>query len=148
MIVPAKHSKPLTLAEALDPSILSSTFSFSIPGQPFTDRHDVIDAYIMMKRSSEEISLLDNEMKNTISHYSERERTILSHIELLHHSTDAYSRGAKALLYNLLLQVRKHLEECNTMFSVIDQLPSDYDVYEDDFSDSTLMNLIMTLCSQ
>jgi len=79
-VVIGGDSAPLLLLEALDPSLLAAVLKPN-SSLPFVSKRKLIDAYIMMKRSSEEISMLDTEMENTTQYYLDRKNTLQKLIE-------------------------------------------------------------------
>jgi len=103
------------LEEALDPSLLAAVLKPN-SSLPFDSKRELIDAYILMKQSSEEISMLDTEMENTLL----TERTLQKLIESFSQSGDAFGRGAVALLQDVYLKVDRKITECTELFAVTD----------------------------
>ncbi len=104
----------ITLDEALDPEFLSSKLhadtTLSKPHQ------DIIEAYLQMKRSNEEIVLLESEMANTIHFYAEQRKVLLTLIDQMKQAqiskSDPFNRGAIALLHSLFRRIDKLHQEC------------------------------------
>jgi len=57
----------------------------------------------MIKRSSEEISVLETEMENTTQYYLDRKNTLQKLLESFSQRGDAFGRGAVALLQDVYL---------------------------------------------
>ena len=65
-------------------------------------KREVIDAYLLMCRSSEEISMLEKEMHSIFHYYEKRENVITYQLGLP--CLNQFERGKKALLHILLKQ--------------------------------------------
>ena len=106
----------LLLEEAHDPSLLAEVLepNFSLP---FDSKRELIDVYIMMKLSSEEIS---TEMENTTQYYLDRKNTLQKLLESFSQRGDAFGRGAVALLQDVYLKVDRKITECTELFAVTD----------------------------
>ena len=109
----------LLLEEALDPSLLAAVLKPN-SSLPFDSKRELIDAYIMMKRSSEEISMLDTEMENTTQYYLDRKNTLQKLLESFSQRGDAFGRGAVALLQDVYLKVDRKITERTELFAVTD----------------------------
>jgi len=96
------------LEETLDPSLLAAVLKPN-SSLPFVSKRKLIDAYIMMKRSSEEISMLDTEMENTTQYYLDRKNTLQKLIDSFSQRGDAFGRGAVALLQDVYLKVDRKI---------------------------------------
>ena len=124
----------LTLDEALDPSKLSVLLQPNASRFPSKCRQELIDAYIMVKRTTEEIEMLESEMRNTKQYYVDRKSTVQTTIESFSQKGDAFSRGAVAFLRNLETEANIRIRECTELF-----VPSDQG-HANDESDSDSMS--------
>ena len=70
----------------------------------------------MLKRSSEEVQLLECEMSNTICYYEHRSNVISKAVEKFSDSESAYDRGACAVLLDLLQATDQQLNKCRELF--------------------------------
>ena len=70
LLVVSSSSIQITLDEALDPEVLSSKLHADTTSSK--PHQDILEAYLQMKRSNEEIVLLESEMENTIHFYAEQ----------------------------------------------------------------------------
>ena len=70
-------STQITLDEALHPIVLSSKLGVHADTTVSKPHQDIIEAYLQMKRSNEEILLLEKEMANTIQFYAEQQKSLL-----------------------------------------------------------------------
>ena len=70
----------MTLSDAMDPSVIATKLEqvgLATPtGISSGKKREVIDAYLLVCRSSEEISMLEKEMHSIIHYYEERENVI------------------------------------------------------------------------
>lgn len=115
----SSSSTQITLDEALDSAVLSSKLhtdtTLSKPQQ------DIIEAYLQMKRSNEEIVLLENEMVNTIQFYAEQRKSLLMLIDRMKQAqiseSNPFNRGAIALLHSLFWRRDKLHQKCR-MFPI------------------------------
>ena len=114
LVIGGESSMSLLLNEALDPSVLNTTLhpTSSLPSE---SQQELIDAKIMVKRSSEEISMLDIEMKNIIQYYVDRKNTLQEIIQSLSQREDAF-RGTVALLQTVNIQVDNQINKCFKLF--------------------------------
>ena len=114
-------STQITLDEALDPTILSSKLGVHTDTTLSKPHQDIIEAYLQMKRSNEEIVLLEKEMANTIQFYAEQRKSLLTLIDQMKQAqtpeSNSFSRGAIALLHALFQRSDKLYQECR-MFPI------------------------------
>ena len=73
----------------------------------------VIDAYVMLCQSVEELEIIKEESRNIILYYKNQRDTILSLLGSLSNTLDSYSRGAKALLMKMKASVMDKLQQAN-----------------------------------
>ena len=105
--------EPLRLEDALDPSELTTIMQPNISHS----KRELIDAYLIIKRADEELSMVAVEMTNTLKHYEQQLMAVKNCIEQYRTGVDAFSRGAVALLQALLVKLHARVSECH---SVID----------------------------
>lgn len=88
------------MAEVLDPASIEDRLRGL--GSCYTvatgKKRQVIDAYLGLSRSEEELEMLKNEAKNILYYYEEKTRCILAKLADLSKSVDPFSRGASAML--------------------------------------------------
>lgn len=88
-------------------------------GVPWDTQRDIIQAFLMMKRSEEELKLLIDAMQNILAYWSDRMKSILVAIEELQNLTDQFSIGAvsclKQLLWEATLQHSRANDVCENM---------------------------------
>ena len=128
----------VTLDEALDPDVLSCKLHTEC-GATSSKPQDVIEAYLQMTRSNEEIVLLENEMLNTIQFYAEQRKSLLLVIDQMKEAqlseSNAFRRGAVALLHSLFRRTDKLYQQCRVFpISAANNIPQQLDVrgYEAD----------------
>ena len=138
-------STQITLDEALDPTVLSSKLGVHADTTVSKPHQDIIEAYLQMKRSNEEILLLEKEMANTIQFYAEQQKSLLTLIDQMKQAqiseSNPFSRGAIALLHALFRRRDKLFQECrmfpiSTTVNIPQQL--DFEGYETDSGKLTL----------
>ena len=115
------NSSTLTMGDVLDSSILSQKLHPSLHGYT-SDKQEIINAYLLMTRSGEELEMLQVEMKNVIEYYEDRASTI-------HNTMDSTvcDRGACALLYNPYQDSLRRLKECRQLVETPQLSPRDDD---------------------
>lgn len=102
----------VSLEMAMDPSYLAQRYS---KFEPIRDNshQEVIEAYLMICRSKEEMTMLESEADNAVQFYSHKKQAILKEIE--HRSLDsensAFNVGARCLLHQLLVEVNTLLTQ-------------------------------------
>lgn len=98
------------------------------------DRNEVVHAYLKKIRSSEEIDLLKEEVKNTLEYLHQKQQCIKMCCEELSSYDDVFSRGSYNLLTHLLwrfeLCTLQMEEECKHANSI-----PDYDLNSSSDSD-------------
>ena len=73
---------PITLNEAFDPLILSSKLqSYGCFHIATGNRRDIIDAYLLLSRSKEELLMLRQESNNIVEFYEKQLSVIVGYIE-------------------------------------------------------------------
>ena len=144
-LIDNSFSTQITLDEALDPTVLSSKLGVHADTAVSKPHQDIIEAYLQMKRSNEEILLLEKEMANTIQFYAEQQKSLLTLIDQMKQAqiseSNPFSRGAIALLHALFRRRDKLFQECrmfliSTTINIPQQL--DFEGYETDSGKLTL----------
>ena len=107
----------LGIKQALDPSLLSELIQ---PGLSLVcgRKRELTDAYIMMKRSSGEIEMLESEMDTTMHYYVSKQKSIESAISVFSRRKDVFAQGAIVLLQSMRENIDKQVALCQKMFSV------------------------------
>ena len=95
----------LSLAEVMDSSKLSQILD---PCYSYLDRQELIEAYLLLTRSSEELKLLVCDMENVISYYKNRVKILADAVE---NECGRERSGAHALLRGLLQQTEQQLKQ-------------------------------------
>jgi hypothetical protein len=126
----------MTLSEALDPSAVETRLhQLGSWGAIATGRRrEIIDAYLALCRSNEEIEMLEQDARNCIAFYERKKEVITS--ELLYRSvnSDPYNRGAAALLMDLMHQTSHLLTDSIKTLGIISTRIHQQNI-EDDYSD-------------
>ena len=139
----SKVSDTITMAEIFAPAAieerlrgLGSRYSTIATGK----KRQIIDAYLGLCRSKEELEMLKNEAKNIIYYYEERKKCIIAKLTDLSVNGDLYSRGSSAMLrqlftHNDILLKQGHVlsDAMTNNFSTTEPFESDSD--DSDFSD-------------
>ena len=71
----------LTISDALEPSVIAARLGSTTPaGVSSGKKREAMGAYLLIMRSSEEIALLEKEMKNIVDYYENRDTTIVQNL--------------------------------------------------------------------
>lgn len=124
------HDSPVLLSEVLS---LNSEFwvkqaSSRVGSEqiPWKVKQEVVQAYLMMKRSGEEMQLLKADMTSTLQYWLLRRLIITSKLnELDSVQEDLYLRGVKCLLEQLRWEAELHHHRATVLFSECIELPPD-----------------------
>ncbi len=81
-----------------------------------------INAYLLLCRSNEEISLLKKDAENCVAYYQDRKESINKSIEVLTSNSALFAKGCISLLHSELTLVEKFLRQS---YCVMDQMASD-----------------------
>ena len=104
---------------------------------PFTVKKNIIEAYLLMKRSKEEQQLLIIEMKTALEFWSGRVESLRERISTANSTNDLYSRGAAAIIQQHLWITDLTRSRAEAAFqSIFDQL-SQHTLTESDESSDT-----------
>ena len=106
-------AKSLSTQNVFDPSFLEDQLSQSGSWCSVAsgEKREIIDAYLMLCRSKEEISMLKEEAENCVAYYRNRKSIILEEINQRSLQTSLFDRGGVALLHTLLAENSILLEE-------------------------------------
>ena len=103
--LPSPHANSLSTSDVFNPSILEDqlkqlgTWCSVASGE----KREIIDSYLILCRSQEEISMLQEDADNCVTYYKNREDVILQ--EINKHSLETlFDKGAVALLHSLLAE--------------------------------------------
>ena len=108
----------LSFADVVDSSklaqIVNPNSSYSI------DKQELIEAYLLLIRSGEEIHMLECDMKNVISYYENRVNMLTVAMESPSEVALKCESGARALFQNLLQEANQQLHKCiDNYFQVV-----------------------------
>lgn len=129
---------PVTLGDILSPDSAfwqSSTALSHRSNVPWSVQKDIMNAYLLSKRTDEKLRLLSDEMNNVLLYYMHRKTCIIHCLAGLQSEDTPYSRGAVLLLQRLLWETELHHSKAVSTFSVCDASTSDA-VLSDSESDS------------
>ena len=114
----------LTLEEILSPtcSIWQSPAYKQSSQVSFNAKRDIIEAYLLNKRSDEELLLLRAEMYNVVDYWNRREEHIKSLIlQLSEYASNRFNRGCVCLLKRLLWETELYRSQANIAFSTVSE---------------------------
>lgn len=126
------HTNGLAIADALDSSTLAKILQPKLC-EVTPHRQELINAYIMLKRSSEEIQMLKSDMTHTVQYYENRKAVIMNAITSIGQE-HAYDRGARALLLSFQQATDLQVDKCKQLFSAC--LHQTQESFVDEDSDS------------
>ena len=98
------HAKSLSMSDIFNTSILEDqlkqlgTWCSVASGE----KREIIDSYLMLCRSKEEISMLKEDADNCVAYYKNRNGVILEEVRKRSLKTSLFDKGAVALLHTLL----------------------------------------------
>ncbi len=100
------------------------------------EKREVMDAYLLLCRSQEEILMLTEDIQNVISFYNSKASCIIQ-IQGRVEPNTPYNRGIKSLLHSLWLDVSSLLERAKqTYLSMLQE--TDADIYTSDSDDDSI----------
>lgn len=102
-------------------------------------KHDIVHAYLQKVRSSEEIEILKEDMRNTLHYFQLKQEYIKDACEDLSTLEDSFSRGARNLLTHLLWEVELCIDRSKQAFSTVssdNDNSNDYESTDSECSDS------------
>ena len=117
-----QYTSELTFSDALDPVVIATRLenvgitTSGILGK----RRELIDSYLLLCRSKEELALLEEDINCSVMYYRERQSTITREIESAE-GLDLYIQGKRALLHNLLEENRLLLQKSEHVQFVMKQ---------------------------
>ena len=92
---------------------------------PWKTQRDIVQAFLLMKRSEEEKKLLEADMHTTVTYWSKRTTCISKAIvELGSMVDDQFSRGAICSLKQLKWEAELHQARAITVFGDLIELPT------------------------
>ena len=130
---------PLSLSDVVSPHSEFWNRPKQSSGQvPLAIQRDIIGAYLLQKRCTEELMLLQNEMQNVVDYYNQMECNIKTALFNISEEESQFSRGCVSLLKNLQSQVScLHLEALSSYSTVISRQGSQHPISAYDVSDSS-----------
>lgn len=126
----------ILLSDALDPSAIEhrlQTLGIWFQTVASGEKREVMDAYLMLCRSNEDLSMLKEEAQNTVTYYEERKYSLLKAIEHLSSNIDTYSRGITAILHQMLAVSCVKLKQCHQVVQAMNlgNFPDEHDSASD-----------------
>ncbi len=100
----------LPYSSALDLEVLSTLLEIAHSSPEMKKKHEVVEEYLLLLRSREEIKLIEVEVDSVVAFYSSKKAVIEAEIKQFS-DTSARSIGAKCLLIQLLQEVIQ-LQQC------------------------------------
>lgn len=137
-LLPADESfESLTLSEALDSSSVGARLQRlgSWGTIACGKRREIIDTYFSLCRSNEEIAMLEEDARNIILYYEKKKQVITTELQCLT-ASDAFTRGATALLSNLLHETSQLLTKSIKTALDISSLSHQQSLLTEDYSDT------------
>ena len=129
---------PLSIQDILAPDseFWQSSISSYCRELSWNMQKDIMNAYIIMKRTEEELSLLHQEMQNVLLYCVHRKECVVHEIESISKKDDQYHRGLVSLLQNLLWRDEVYHTRATAAFAKLDLDNSSIDtVFSDSDSD-------------
>ena len=129
----------LPIEDVLDSSKLAYVLNPKLSAYS-ADKKELIDAYLLLKRSIEEKELIQSEMKNVISYYEYRVKILSLAMSHLSQSNVDYKRGGCALLAHLHKDAVQHLLQSRKLLLYVSEADhdslhvSDAECYDSDSS--------------
>ena len=108
-ITNVSSSEVITLDETLNPSTIAKRLRNQCFVVASGEERQLIDAFVLLRRSTEEVCMIKEESRCVVTYYQERKQAILRVLEEFS-GTQSYGRGAKAMLHQLLSRVAEQLE--------------------------------------
>lgn len=103
----------LTMNDILESSTLAKMLNPTLTMYK-PDRHEIINAYLMLTRSHEDMEMLQGEMENVLQYYDERvDANAIQKIR----DDCRLDRGAHALLHKMLGDTHQLLAKCRVLFT-------------------------------
>lgn len=107
---------------------------------PWHTQRDIIQASLLMKRSKEEITLLEQDMQNVISYWEKRKQCINSQIQSIEVTglgvSELFNRGAMCLLRKRLWEAELFYNDALSSFSSVINVTSHSNTGSNDVSQS------------
>lgn len=111
-------SDGLALSSAFNLEYLSTLLTIAHSSPEAKKKQEIIEEYLLLLRSREEVELLENEAKNVIQYYATKKGIIEAEILGLSDSSD-FSAGAKCLLTHLLHNVVQLLQDMQSSYAIM-----------------------------
>lgn len=109
---------------------------------PWSTQKDIINSYVLIKRSQEELHRLDEEMDRLLLHCTQQKELIINKIDSLCSSKDGYTAGLTSLLLKMLEHMKLYCSKVEVEFAKTRSSPFESQTvsctdYDTDSSDST-----------
>ena len=114
---------PHTLSDILSPESnfwQGLTFSTHCKDIPWNVQKDIMSAYVLIKRTEEELSLLNEEMENVLSYCIQHKECILHQLDGIKNNESQYTNGIISLLHKLLWEVELYHSKAMATFAKLD----------------------------
>ncbi len=108
----------------------------SVPEErvPWRTREEIIQSYLTMKRSEEELTILKSDMICTISYWFHRIQSIVNQLKTQEHCQSSYIRGASSILRRMKMNSELQCHKAIAMFSRFIVIPHDITIEYEGFS--------------
>ena len=120
----------MSLAEAFDTEKLLMVLPGRHRMSSSESRRQTIDAYIMLSRTNEEVTLLQSEIENFSLYYTAIRSVVTRLVADYSKDQTDFSRGAVSLLHNMLFKVENTLKNCCSPLDTDFDSDSDSDLEE------------------
>ena len=114
---------PYTLNDILSPESnfwQRLTFNPHCKEIPWNVQKDIMSAYVLIKRTEEELSLLSEEMENVLLYCIQRKECILHQLDSIKNNESQYTKGITSLLHKLLWEVELYHSRAVATFAKLD----------------------------
>ena len=126
----------LVLSSVFNLEVLSTLLTVAHSSPERNKKQEIIEEYLLLLRSHEEIELLEAEVNNARKHYLAKKATIEAEIVRHSDSLSPYSVGAKCLLIGLLHDLVKLQKEMESTFRAMKERTDVQDIICSSDSDS------------
>ena len=114
-----EHTYSLSEVLSPDSDFWSVSTTKAVQGiVPWSMQRNICQAFLTVKRTEEEVCLLQEEMKQVIKYWKAHQEKLRCLIEK-YECEDDFNRGAKALLHKLLWEADMNLSKATAAFSPI-----------------------------
>ncbi len=100
----------------------------SNPSVPWKTREEIIQAFLTMKRSQEELALLQSDMICTVKYWHPRIQNLVEQLKAQEYSEDQYIRGTNSMLRKWKRDAELQCQKAISLFSAFVMISSDISV--------------------